>query len=189
MCKPGSLLTVRDYAERLLAHFYLEIQSDHFGNGRLLSTEDCSVEVSMNSFISRLQFHSHFSDNSRQDASTTIAHMMKMMDKLKLNNQDINESTIWESTDKCSKQYRCGSALHFLSYISCKYKIIIDQMIGAPNHGKDLIDSINTSDKRYVKGKMCMIWTPEPDDCSKRMQKHSVIDNAHYSFVEECKRL
>ena len=34
MGKPGNLLTVRDYAERLSAHFDLEIQSDHFGNGR-----------------------------------------------------------------------------------------------------------------------------------------------------------
>ena len=101
-------------------HLELEIQSDHFGNGRLLSTEDCSVEVSMNSFISRLQFHSHFSDNSRQDASTTIAHMMKMMDKLKLKNQEMNVCTVWESTNGCSKQYRCGSALYFLPYISLK---------------------------------------------------------------------
>ena len=160
MCKPGSLLTVWDYAERLSAHFDLEIQSDHFGNGRLLSTEDCSVEVSMNSFISRLQFHSHFSNNSRQDASTTIAHMMKMMDKLKLNNEEISGYTIWESTDWCSKQYRFGSALYVLSYISFKYKIIIDRMISAPSYGKDLVDGINTSEKRYWMDKICTIGTP-----------------------------
>ena len=34
---PGDILYVRDYAERLSAHFNLEVQSDHFGNGRSLS--------------------------------------------------------------------------------------------------------------------------------------------------------
>ena len=52
MCKPGSLLTVWDYAERLSAHFDLEIQSDHFGNERSLLIEGCSVEVSMNNSFS-----------------------------------------------------------------------------------------------------------------------------------------
>ena len=62
-------------------------------------------------------------------------------------------------------------------------------MIGTPGHGKDLVDSINISDKRYLKDKMCMIGIPEVDDCSKRMKAHSIIDNAHYSFAEECKKL
>ena len=132
MCKSGSLLTVRGYDERLSAHFDLEIQSDHFGNGRSLSIEGCSVEVSMNNSVSRLRFRSHFSDDSRQDVSTTNAHMMKMMDKLKLNNQEISRCTVRESTDEYSKQYCCGSALYFLSYISFKYKIIINRMIDTP---------------------------------------------------------
>ena len=117
LCKPGSLLTVRDNTEQLSAHFDLKIQSDHFGNGRLLSIEGCSVEVSMNNSISHLKFHSNFSNDSIQDASTTNAHMMKMMGKLKLNNHDISGFIVWESTDGCSKQYQCGSALYVLSSI------------------------------------------------------------------------
>ena len=189
MRKPSSLLTVRDYAERLSASFDLEIQSNHFGNGRSLSIEGCSVELSMNNSISRLQIHSHFSDDSRQDGSSTNPRMMKMMDQLKLNNQEISGCTVWKSTDGCSKQYRCGSALYFLSYISIKYKMIIDRMIGAPGHGKDLVDGINAIDTRYLKGKMCMIGTPEVNYCSKRIKSHSMIDNARYIFAEECKRL
>ena len=34
-----------------------------------------------------------------------------------------------------------------------------------------------------------MIGTPEVDDCSKRIIEDSMINNAHYSFAEECKRL
>ena len=67
--------------------------------------------------------------------------------------------------------------------------MIIDRMIGAPGHGKDLVDGINAIDTRYLKGKMCMIGTPEVDDCSKRIKSHSMIDNARYIFAEECKRL
>jgi hypothetical protein len=37
--RPGDVNTRRDYAERLLAKFNLEIQSDHFGNDRSLSME------------------------------------------------------------------------------------------------------------------------------------------------------
>ena len=62
-------------------------------------------------------------------------------------------------------------------------------MIGAQGHGKDLVDGINTCDKRYLKGKLCMIGIPEADDYSKMINAHSIIENSHYSFAEECKRL
>ena len=54
---------------------------------------------------------------------------------------------IWESTDRCCKQYRSGNA--FLSTISTKFHVIVDHMIGTPGHGKDVIDGINACDKRY----------------------------------------
>jgi len=37
-------------------------------------------------------------------------------------------------------------------------------MIATPGHGKDIVDSINAFDKRYLKGKMC---TPEANDRKK----------------------
>ena len=74
--------------------------------------------------------------------------MMKMMNKLKLNNYDISGYTGWESTDGCFKQYRWCSVLYFLSYINFKYIIIIDRIIGASDHDKDIVDGINESDKR-----------------------------------------
>ena len=62
-------------------------------------------------------------------------------------------------------------------------------MIDASGYGKDIIDSINVCDKRYLKSKMCMIGTPEVDDCIKRIKAHSMIGNTYYSCEEECKRL
>ena len=79
--KPSSIWTVRDYTERFSAHFNLETHSDHFGNGRSLSIEGCSVEVYINDSSSCLQL------TSRQDASTTNANMMKIIDNLKQKNK------------------------------------------------------------------------------------------------------
>ena len=39
ICKPGNLISVRDYTERLSTHFYLEIECDHLGTCRSLSIE------------------------------------------------------------------------------------------------------------------------------------------------------
>ena len=41
----------------------------------------------------------------------------------------------------------------FLSIISTNFNIIVDRMIGAPGHGKDVVDGINACDKRFLMGK------------------------------------
>ena len=38
----------------------------------------------------------------------------------------------------------------FLSTISTNFNIIVDRMIGAPGHGKDVGDRINACDKGYL---------------------------------------
>ena len=56
-------------------------------------------------------------------------------------------------------------------------------MIGAPGHGKVIVDAINTCDKRYLKEKMCMVGTPEADDCKKRMDAHATIGEKSSSWA------
>ena len=51
-----------------------------------------------------------------------------------------------------------------LSMISTELKFIVDRMIGAPGHRKDMIDGINACDNRYLMVKMCTIVTTEADD-------------------------
>ena len=186
---PGDILSVRDYAERLSAHFNLEIQSDHFGNGRSLSIEGNNLQYIDEDHEEHSEFHSHLSDDSRQDASTTHAHMTSMLNELKKGNKLKPKCTIWESTDGCCKQYRCGASLYFLSVLSSNFNINIDRMIGAPGHGKDIVDAINACDKRYLKEKMCMIGTPEADDSKKRMDAHAMIGNKKSSWAVTCKLL
>ena len=43
--------------------------------------------------------------------------------------------------------------LFLKSIISTNFNIIVDRMIGAPGHGKDVVDGINACDKRYLMGK------------------------------------
>ena len=148
---PGDILSVRDYAERLYAHFNLEVQSYHFGNGRSLSIEGRNIQYIDEEHEEHSEFHFNLSDDSRQDASNTHAYMISMLN----------------STDDCCKQYRCGASLYFLSLISCNFNITIDGMIGAPGRGKDIVDAINACDKRYLEEKMCMVGTPEADDYKK----------------------
>ena len=44
----------------------------------------------------------------------------------------------------------------FLSMISTNFNIIVDRMIGAPGHEKDVVDGINACDKRYFMWKC--VW-------------------------------
>jgi hypothetical protein len=98
----GSVKTRRDYAEGLSATFNIEIQSQHFGNGRSLSIEGSTVEthekiVGDNANKMRLQFH------SRQDATTTTAHMTVLINSLLLSQNSIDkQSTMWDDTDGCA---------------------------------------------------------------------------------------
>ena len=80
---PADILSVRDYVERLSAHFNLNVQPDHFGNGRSLSIEGNNLQYIDDDHDKHSEFYSHLSDDSRHDASTTHAHMISMLNELK----------------------------------------------------------------------------------------------------------
>ena len=48
-------------------------------------------------------------------------------------------------------------------------------MIVTSGRGKDMIDRINTCDKRYMMEKQCMIGTPEKDDNESRIYTYSIV--------------
>ena len=198
-----SVRTRRDYAERLAAAFNLEAQHEHFGNSRSLSIEGSSVETfcaaavdayragvwRMDESDLKMVFHSHFSDDSRQDAATTHAHMVVLFEHLKEIGELCAGFTVWDDTDGCGKQYRCGTAFYLLSVLACTYGITIDRAIGAPGHGKDVVDGLNATDKVYLRKMMCMTGTPEADDGEKRMAAHAMIGEHTMSLATECQRL
>ena len=54
---------------------------------------------------------------------------------------------MWYHMDGCANQYRCASAIYLLSYLASSFSIIIDIIVGAPKHGKYVVDGLNTRDK------------------------------------------
>ena len=84
--KPENISSIIDYAEKIYANFNIEIQSEYFGNGRSLSIEGYMIDIVDQCLNGNMEFHSHSSDDSRQNSSTIHAHMLNMLTKLRNNN-------------------------------------------------------------------------------------------------------
>ena len=90
-------------------------------------------------------FNSFWSDVRNQDTATTAAqskHIIKLLKKRQLISADI--STIWNNIYGCSDQYICDNVLYLISMLAYAYNIIIDGDVGAPVHGREVIDGLNT---------------------------------------------
>lgn len=96
---------------------------------------------------------------------------------------------IWDMTDGCAKQYRCGNALYLLSLLAVEHEMRIDRMIQAPGHGKCKIDGYCACEKSFLKAKMCFVGTPEAEDSKLRMNVHTWLDGVKVSLARECQRL
>ena len=69
-------------------------------------------------------------------------------------------STIWENNDVCAEKYRCATALYLVSVLSQRHSIIFDLGISAPGHGKEVVDGLNTINKRYTYQLMSTVQLP-----------------------------
>jgi hypothetical protein len=98
-------------------------------------------------------------------------------------------STILDHTDGCSKQYRSATVLYCLSLLAASYGITIDRAIGAPGHGKDEVDGLNATVKRYIKEKMCQTQAPGVDERASRMAPEAMVEGLNKSIAEEAARL
>jgi hypothetical protein len=94
-----------------------------------------------------------------------------------------------DDTNGCSKQYHCGTAIYLLLVLALHFGILINRSIGAPGHGKDIVDGLNATGKLFLQGKMCLIGLPEANDSSKQMDAHSMVEGAYKSLAAECARL
>jgi hypothetical protein len=201
--EPGWFMVRRDYAERLLAEFDLEVQSTHFGNHRSLSMEGSAVEffpandqekirngeTTTQTSGPILESHSHFSDGQRQDAATTYEHTETLISNLKARHILLRGCVQFLDTDGCCKQYRCGNSIYLNSLLSSEHGITIDHAVNAPGHGKDIVDGLNATDKNFLKKKMCLIGTPGAQETKQRMEAAAMVNGASKSLAEECIRL
>ena len=95
-----------------------------------------------------MNFYFNFADKIPQNAASTKAHMEVMFEKIleqgltgKIN------STLWEVTDGCSKQCRCGKDLLLLSHLATDYDGVIDRCVDTPGHDKGNNDAIQGVEK------------------------------------------
>jgi hypothetical protein len=187
-CEPHFVKMHRNYADAIQQEKDKEIQSDHFGYVPACSIEGVcvwspvpsSVEEFEKGFIEKdaivrtMQFHSHLSDMSKQDASTTHAHLVCLLTKICVTGEvRTKTTTILDHSDGCSKQYQCGTALYLLSVLSSQFGITFDRMIGAPGHGKDVVDALNATTKKHLKQKMRMVANPGNDESERKMKAYS----------------
>ena len=61
-------------------------------------------------------------------------------------------SKVWEDTTGCAKKYRCDLSIHLITVLSSSYGITMYRAINTPGHGNNVVDGMNATDKRYLKG-------------------------------------
>ena len=203
---PYSFSTSHDYTERLTPNFDFEIQGDHFSKDRSLSMEGYGVSVfnigmlsesiedhveaavPLDQFQSSIEqeYHSFFSDDSKQDAVTTHSNMHKLFKTLIQRGVIKRGSVNWDDTDGCAKQYRCATALYMLTMLAVSFHIVIDRAIGAPGHGKSEIDGLMAVDKVFLRSLFRTIIIPEAREGANRFSAATVVEGKETSLATQC---
>jgi hypothetical protein len=102
--------------------------------------------ITVDELVRTTKTHSHFLDGKRQDAQTTFENMHVLVEYLFKEGRIKEGSTILDHINGCTKQYGSATVLYSLSLLAASYGIKIDRAIGAPCHGKDEVDGLNTMD-------------------------------------------
>jgi hypothetical protein len=129
-----ALFTKRDFAVAIQVAMHNEVQGDHFGNIRKIILEGSCIEY-YSEALGKLtkQFHSHLSDGAAQCAATSFENMYRMLNCLKEKGLLHELLTVfYDHTDGCTCQYRCATAVYFLSMLSFMFEVTIDQTRGLP---------------------------------------------------------
>eukprot|EP00957_Ditylum_brightwellii_P058792 4456912-Ditylum_brightwellii.AAC.1 len=66
-----------------------------------------------------------------------------------------------------------------------KHDIVIDHAVGAPGHGKDVVDGLNAADKRFLRTAMLRNSIPLENNSVKAMSSHSATPMGSFSFASE----
>jgi hypothetical protein len=186
-----ALFMKRDFAEAIQAEMDNEVQGDHFGKIRKMMLEGCSVEylsAELEKFTK--EFHSHLSDDCKQNAATSFENMRNVLKGL--SERGIlkeNVSVVFDNTDGCCSQYRCATGVYLLSMLATMFKISIDRQVHAPGHGKDEVDGLNATTKRFLCEKMSTTHKEDGRDNSNRMADWAMEGGAEKCLSSEAVRL
>ena len=93
-------------------------------------------------------------------------------------------STIWENTDSCAEQYICASALYLMSVMPHCCSIITDRGISAPGNRKEVVDGLNTVDKRYMYKLMSKVQLPGSVRFNSQIKMNTGTENKDVSLAK-----
>ena len=79
------------------------------------------------------------SDDTTQMASTFYFHMDILIQKLMDSKIISKGGRVLSQTDGCAKQYKCATAIYFMSLLETKNDIVVDRAISSIGHGKSLV--------------------------------------------------
>ena len=84
-----------------------------------------------------------------------------------------NKSSIWENKYLCDEKYRYETALYLLSMLSHVYNIVIYRGVGAPGHGKYVVDGFNVNVKKFFTMLMTSVQLPGAATNGSKMLMHT----------------
>ena len=194
---PGDVAIQHDFTEALQLIHNREVQSAHFGGSVTVSIEGYTVHYRKEMYAELVfDFHSFLSDEKTQMACTVHNHMTKLVKQLKQQGVLKEGGRLLGNTDGCAAQYKCATAVYFMSLLSFQENIVCDRGIGCAGHGKCEVDAINGVDKNTIYRRL---WRDVPDaaaaldvnSSSLKVHAHSIVDGKHmkYSAAEDCKRV
>ena len=184
----NSLFTSRDYAEAFNVILNGEIQNDHFGWVPKIYLESSTAKFhNKESDATEQNYLAHFSDDTKQHASTSRQNMKEEFLTMKDNNLLQPGAIIYDHSDGCCSQYRSATAIEFMTILCCLFGVTIDRMIHAPSHGKGTVDRSAAVIKRFLL--MCMRnadkCLSEKKEMSYRFYPWMHSDGEENSFAEQ----
>ncbi len=139
------------YGERMPLSFNEEIQSGYYQNTSV-SVKGALIEWVNAAGETRTCNFSHWSDNSKQYATTTTHNMhcelcvdgfaMQFVEGLMVG------GTVWKGIDGAATSYCCGKSIYSQGKLSAELHITINAQVEAPGHGKWWLDGMAGSNKR-----------------------------------------
>ena len=95
-------------------------------------------------------------------------------------------SAVWEDIGGCDNQYRCALDIYLMTLLSSSYGIIMDRVINSPDHGENVFDGLNATEKHYLKEQMKLIGKLASNDTSKIGMLPSASKDVSVKFSDQC---
>ena len=182
----GSVLMVRDYANKLPVEMNDMAQSHGMSNRRAIGSEGITLKY-MKEDTQVMDFYSFLATDSKQNAKTSYIHTCQTIEK-QIENGYLKRNSgakLYEQSDGCSAQYTSGTAIKFAIMIANRYGIVVNRCTTAPQHGKGTCDSQGGWDKAYLR-KQFLVSALTDDEYDKGFDNATLDEHGNHvdpSFV------